>query len=202
MIRVTIQLVLLSAFLALVAFAQDAPTKSQQPNMPMRGMGMGMMRGQLGPAGMQMGVANLTPEQKTKLQDLRLTHQKEMLPIQSQLQKLQSDLKLELTADKANDGKVKSLQGEISKLTSDLGAKKFAHMRSMREVLTPEQRKAFDQRVLSGNMGPRGQRGPGAMMGRGGRRGAGGMMAPHGMMGRGGMRGGMGMQGGCQDRCW
>ena len=188
--RISIALILLSAFAAMVDFAQDEPAKSRQPNPPMRGMWM--MHGQMGPAGMPMGLPNLTPEQKTKLQDLRLAHQKEMLPIQSQLQKLQADLKLELTADKANEGKVKSLQGEISKLTSDLGGKKFAHMRALRDVLTPDQKRIFDERIISGKMGPQGQRGPGAMMGRGGMKGRGGAMGQRGMMGRGGMGRGKG----------
>jgi Spy/CpxP family protein refolding chaperone len=186
--RFTIATLLLT-LLATALMAQEEAGKAKQPTTPtpaMRGMGM-MMHRQQGHPGAQMGLGNLTAEQKTKMQDLRLAQQKEMLPLHTQLQKLQADLKLELIADKINEGKVKSLQGEISKLTSDLAVKRFAHQRAMRDILTPEQKKKFDERILSGKgIGPGG---PGAMMGPRGMRGRGGMMGPQGMM-----RGGRGMQ--------
>ena len=149
-----------------------------------------------------MGLGNLMPEQQTKMQDLRLAHQKEMLPLHTQLQKLHADMKLEMTADKVNEGKVKSLQGDISKLTSDLASKKFVHMRAMRDILTPDQKKKFDERILSGGMmGPGGNGGPGAMMGRGKGMGQRGMMTPRAMKGRAGMMGGKGDSCKCNGNC-
>jgi len=206
--RITTVMLLLTLFLAM-AVAQEDQSKAKQPNQQMRGMGgMGMMmHRQQGEPGAPMGLGALTPEQQTKMQDLRLAHQKEMLPLHTQLQKLQGDLKLEITADKVNESKVKSMQGEISKLSADLAGKRFAHMRAVRDILTAEQKKKFDERVLSGGMMGPGGRGPGAMMGRGkgmgqrgmmgprGMKGQGGMMVPRGMMKRGGMAGGPG--GGC-----
>ncbi len=205
--RITSATLLLMLFLATAMIAQEEPAKAKQPNPPMRemhGMGM-MMHRQQGQPGAPMGLGNLTAEQKTKMQDLRLAHQKEMLPLHSQLQKLQGDLKLEITADKVSESKVKSLQGEISKLTSDLGSKRFTHLRAVRDVLTAEQKKRFDERVLSGGkMGPGpGEAGPmmapGKGMGQRGMRGRGGMAGPRGMMGPGGMAGGKGGACGCTD---
>lgn len=192
--RITMVTLLLTLFLATALVAQEEPAKAKQPNPPMRGMGM-MMHRQQGQPGGPMGLGALTPEQQTKMQDLRLAQQKEMLPLHTQLQKLQADLKLEIIADKVNESKVKSMQGEISKLTSDLAGKRFAHMRAMRDILTAEQKKKFDQRILSGGMMGQGARGPGAMTGPGKGMGQRGMMGPRGMKGRGGMMGGRGMMG-------
>lgn len=196
--RITMVALLLTFFVTTALMAQEEQAKAKQPDPQMRGMGgMGMMmHRQQGQPGAPMGFGALTPEQQTKMQDLRLAHQKEMLPLHTQLQKLQADLKLEITADKANESKVKSIQGEISKLTSDLAGKRFAHMRAMRDILTPEQKKKFDERILSGGMMGQGPGGPGAMMVPGKGMGKRGMMRPGGMKGRGGMMGERGMAGG------
>ncbi|OGU26030.1 MAG: hypothetical protein A2X66_02710 [Ignavibacteria bacterium GWA2_54_16] len=201
--RITTIALLLTLFLASTLTAQDEQAKAKQPNPQMRGMGgMGMMmHRQQGQPGAAMGLGALTAEQQGKMQDLRLAHQKEMLPLHTQLQKLQADLKLEITADKVNESKLKSMQGEISKLTSDLAGKRFAHMRSVRDILTPEQKKKFDERILSGGMMGQGPRGSGAMMGAGKGMGKRGMMGPRGMKGRGGMMGQGGMAGGQGGQC-
>ena len=190
--RITTIALLMTLFLASTLTAQDEQAKAKQPNPQMRGMGgMGMMmHRQQGQPGAAMGLGALTAEQQGKMQDLRLAHQKEMLPLHTQLQKLQADLKLEITADKVNESKLKSMQGEISKLTSDLAGKRFAHMRTVRDILTPEQKKKFDERILSGGM-----------MGAGKGMGKRGMMGPRGMKGRGGMMGQGGMAGGQGGQC-
>lgn len=201
--RIITATMLLTLLLASTLMAQDEKAKAKQPNPEMRGMGgMGMMmHRQQGQPGAPMGLGTLTAEQQTKMQDLRLAHQKEMLPLHTQLQKLQADMKLEITADKVNESKVKLMQGEISKLTSDLAGKRFAHMRAVRDILTPEQKKKFDERVLSGGMMGQGNRGPGSMMGAGKGMGQRGKMGPRGMKGRGGMMGHGGMAGGQGGSC-
>ena len=135
------------------------------------------------------------------MQDLRLAHQKEMLPLRSDLQKLHANMKLEVTADKFNEGKVKSIQAEISKVMNDIASKTILHQRAVRDLLTPDQRKQFDSRILSGGMmgNGGGMRGgmmePGQMMKRAGRMAPGlGMGMHQGMQGMGGaMSGGEGM---------
>ncbi len=185
--RLTISILLLMLTCAVWAFEQQdvkqaAPAaKEKMPMMPgmmhgaMRGMGPGTMMGQ-GPG--PMGILNLTDEQKGKIEDLHLAHQKDITPLRAELQKQQSSLKLELTADKFNESKVKSIQGEISKLQSEIAAKMVQHLRAVRDVLTAEQKKKFDEHILSG-----GPMGPGPMKG-------------GGMMGHGGMKGHRGMMGG------
>ena len=170
----------------LTASAQQEQPKQQQ-NPPMGHMGMmhgmmpGMMHGDMeqgmhAPGG-PMGLPKLTEEQQSKIQDLRLAHQKEVLPLRTDLQKQQASLKLELTADKFNEGKVKTIQSEISRLTGELTSKMVQHLRAVREILTPEQKKVFDQHILSG--GPMGQGGmTGHRMMGGGMMGRGAMMHP------------------------
>ena len=182
--RLTIPILLLMLALVLSAFAQqdekkqDPSMKEKMPMMPgmMHGMMQGMNHGMMKmPGGGPMGMLDLSEEQKAKMQDLRLAHQKEVIPIQSELQKQAASMKLEITADKFNESKVKSIQNEISKLRSELQMKMVLHQRAVRDLLTPEQKKKFDGHILSG--GPMGQ---GRMMG-------------GGMMGRGGMKRGAGM---------
>ena len=185
--RLTIPILLLTLALVVSAFAQQdekqqAPTMKEKMPM-MRGMMHGSMQGMNHsmmkmPGGGPMGMLNLTDEQKAKMQDLRLAHQKEVIPLRSELQKQVASLKLEITADKFNESKVKSMQGEISKLRSELAMKMVLHQRAVRDLLTTEQKKKFDEHILSA-----GPMGPGRMMG-------------GGMMGRGGMKGGPGMMGG------
>lgn len=187
--RATISVLLLMLVLLASAIAQQEPQKPPAGQMGKMGMMPGMMHGQMqgmthGEQDGPMGGMKLTDEQQSKIQDLHLAHQKEVLPLRSELQKQHANLKLELTADKFNESKVKSLQGEISKLMNEMSTKMILHRRAVRDLLTPEQRKHFDQRILSGGpMGPGQGMRQGAMMRRGGMMRGGGMMGQHGMMG-------------------
>ena len=136
-------LALLVAVAASLAAAQQERTEEPQrrePGGPMRMLG-------------------LTKEQQAKVEDIHLKALKESEPLRAELQKQHAALKLELTAEKYNESKVKSIQSEISRLQGELGAKRFASMRAVREALTPEQQKKFDTHILSSD-GPGGQ-GPG-----------------------------------------
>ena len=193
--RITVVLLLLTIFLGALAFAQQEPQKAPTPpdgKMKKMEMMKGMMQGKGGPGAM-MEQLKLTDEQKTKMQDLRLAHQKEIIPLRADLQKLHSNMKLEITADKLNESKVKSIQGEISKVMNEIALKTILHQRAVRDLLTPEQKKQFDSRILSGGMmgnggGMReGMMSPGKMMQRGGRMAPGRGMGMHqGMPGMGG----------------
>jgi Spy/CpxP family protein refolding chaperone len=196
--RITVLLLIATLFLCALAFAQQDPQKTPAPMAGKMGK-MGMMRGN--GRGAMMGLPKLTDEQKTKIQDLRLAHQKEMIPLRADLQKLHSSMKLEITADKFNEGKVKSLQADISKVMNEIAAKTIVHQRAVRDLLTPDQKKVFDQRILSGGMMGNGGGMRGGMMGPMGQMKRGGRMTPghgtgmhQGMPGMGGpMMGGQGM---------
>ena len=168
---------LLTLFLCALVFAQQEPQKATTPpagSAGKNGRMQGMMKGRGGPGAMG-GFLKLTDEQRAKMQELRLAHQKEMISLRADLQKLRANMKLEITADKFNEGKVKSIQADISKVMNDIGSKMILHLRSVRDLLTPDQRKQFDARVLAGGMMRHGGRmhggrmGPGRMMQRGGK---------------------------------
>ena len=196
--RLFIILIVLSLVLLVSAFAQQEKQKAPAAGMGKMGVMPGMMHGQMpgamgGQQGGPMALPKLSDEQRTKIQDLGLAHQKELVPLRADLQKQHANMKLEMTADKFNEGKVKSIQGEVAKLMGDIALKTALHQRAVRDLLTPDQKKQFDQRILSGGM--MGGRGPmgGGVMGKGKMMGRGGMTGKGGMMGRGGMMGGAGM---------
>jgi Spy/CpxP family protein refolding chaperone len=205
--RMTAVLLILTLVLSVLAFAQQEPQKAPTPSagkMEKKKMMQGMMQ-RRGAPGAMMGVMKLTDEQKAKMQDLRLAHQREMIPLRSDLQKLHASMKLEITADKFNESKVKSLQGDISKVMNEIASKTILHQRAVRDLLTPEQRKQFDARILSGGMmgDGKGVRGgmmaPGRMMQRGGKMAPGrGMGMRQGMPGMGGPMSGGNAMGDCK----
>jgi Spy/CpxP family protein refolding chaperone len=152
----SIAIAISAVLMAGTLIAQPGPGmgRKMQGGPMMRG---GEMQAQRGPG--MMGMLNLTDEQRTKVEDLMTQHQREAIPVHAQLQKLQADLKLEITADKYDAGKVKGILSEVSKLTSDMASKRIAHQRAIRDLLTPEQRKQFDRHILAGPQGGQFRRG-------------------------------------------
>jgi len=117
---------------------------------------------------------DLTEEQQAKMEDLRLQHQKEIIPLQSQIESLRSELHLAMTADKFDKSKVEKIVNDMQKVRTQMQMSRVLHQQTVRELLTPEQRKKFDLHILS-RKGPRGGRGFGAGQG----------MCPNCGMGRG-----------------
>jgi Spy/CpxP family protein refolding chaperone len=126
---------------------------------------MGQMHGRGAGEGKRpmMGVS-FTDEQRAKMSDLRVKFLKETESVRADVEKQQSALRLEMTAEKFNESRVKSIQSEIAKLQADLGWKRVSHQRAVRDLLTPDQQKQFDARVLSGGPGAGAPGGRGMMM--------------------------------------
>ncbi len=125
-------------FLSVAAFAQPA----QRPQRPGFAKGMRMAK-----------MLNLTQDQITKLSDMRLAMEKEMLPLRNQIVTLRGDLKLELVADNFNQGKVNKLVNQISDVRKQISLNMINHMRDVRSVLTPEQQKKFDLMIMQNKKG-------------------------------------------------
>ncbi|RMG68786.1 MAG: periplasmic heavy metal sensor [Calditrichaeota bacterium] len=106
--------------------------------------------GKMGPA------LGLTEEQRAKMMDLHLALQRELLPLKSKLHELKVRLKLKITSDDYSQKAVDQLLNQILDLEKQIQKKRIAHMRAVREMLTPEQRKKFDMAVLSGRAGKHG----------------------------------------------
>ncbi len=110
----------------------------------------------------------LTDEQQSQMDQLRLAFEKEMLPLRDQMKSLQTQYRLKVIDEKAGMAELKKLQGKISALREQMALKRAEHVRKVRAILTDEQKVKFDQRFLApkkhpghhrpGMMGPQGKR--------------------------------------------
>lgn len=115
----------------------------------------------------RLGNLQLTEAQESKMQDLRLELQKEILPLTSKIRAINDEIKQEMVAEKFNTSKMKSLIEQKEKIRTEIQIKRTLNRRAVRDMLTPEQQKEFDLRALSRGMkrGPRGKAGrPGRPM--------------------------------------
>lgn len=92
---------------------------------------------------------NLNHQQEMAVQDLRLKLQKEMLPLKTNLTKLENDLKLEMTADSFDKNKAEKLVKQISDVRVEMGMAFITHQQDIRSLLNDSQRKKFDMHILS-----------------------------------------------------
>ena len=91
------------------------------------------------------GGLDLTYEQKAKVRDLKLDHQKDLLPLQNDLRVKKLDLKIATkNPDDVNMGQINAIVDDIHKLSAELQKKKIAHKFKFRSLLTDEQKKKYD----------------------------------------------------------
>lgn len=96
------------------------------------------------------GLMDLTEDQQDKIRELTLQLKKEILPLRSEIQKYRSELRLELTAEKFDEARVKNLVEQISDLSKQIQLKRTMHQRAIRNLLTPDQQQKYDLHLLSG----------------------------------------------------
>lgn len=125
----------------------------------------------------KMGLKNipdLTTEQLSQIEKLRLEHQKQTLPVRNKLQMAELELK-SLMLDNANESKLDKQIEEIGKLRTEMMKLHTKHRLEVQKLLTDEQKVYFDARGF-GHRGKSGRmmRGAGDCYcpgeGRGGRR--------------------------------
>ncbi len=87
---------------------------------------------------------NLSDEQKTQMDKMRLNHQKEMLPLKNLLEEKKARMNSLKTAEKADLKAINALIDEISVIKTQMAKSKAAHHQEIRNVLTEEQRLNFD----------------------------------------------------------
>lgn len=121
---------------------------------------------------------DLTEEQRSQIADLKLNLQKEMTTVRAEVAKIRAELKLAMIADSFDEGKVKNLHGKLSDLRSEMSLKRLMNKRAVRDLLTPEQRKKFDMRILSERGKRGGKKGKGLRGGKRFKRGMQGQQAP------------------------
>src|SRR5690554_2586162 len=132
--------------------------KQQNPQSRMWAQGNQAQRGM----GAEMRIPNLTDAQKEQIKTIRTNGQKGMLPVHNQLREKNAQLITLTTAEKYDAKAVNKVVDEISNLEKTKLLAQVNHKQAIKEVLTPEQRLAFDantSRYGSGHKGRNTQRG-------------------------------------------
>lgn len=113
---------------------------------------------------------DLSAEQQTKIDKLRLDLQKMAAPLRADVQSLQTAYRLMIIDPKVSESKLKTQLGKISAKRQALALLRAKHQRQIRSLLTDEQKVKFDQRIISGH-GKKGRMGhKGGKMRKGGRK--------------------------------
>lgn len=133
-------------------------TYAQRPGMR-GGQGPGMRMAKGPGMGMCAHIPELTDEQKAKIEDLWLAHQKEVQPKRLQMEKMRVELHELMIADKPDMKKINAKQEEMSNVRLEMQKEGVAHRLAVRELLTEKQRIIFDKR-------PMGRKGAGFHKGR------------------------------------
>lgn len=146
------------AVLALFLVAGPAIAQPQAGHLGMGPGSGGWMSDQPGPppgADFHKGCMglNLTDEQQSQIQVLRLEHQRKMVELKSETGNLRDKLKLAVTDDKFSEKAVSDITGKIAKAQQQRMEMKAKHLRKVRDILTDEQKVKFDQKVLAGHIG-------------------------------------------------
>jgi len=104
-----------------------------------KGRGMGM-----GPADTQApycyNIPNLTPEQSTKLTELRQQHEKDVLPLRNELTAKHAELRNLWLQGNPDQAAIKAKQQEINDLRNKLQDIGTEHRLEVGKILTPEQK--------------------------------------------------------------
>jgi Spy/CpxP family protein refolding chaperone len=140
--RTTLTAIAVVAFACLV-WAQPGPGPAA--GGPMGGPGMPMMAkaGRQGMPGMMAGIPDLTPEQTDKLDAMRVTHMKTVLPIRTDIQVAEIELDALWRADKLDSKKIVAKVNEIGGLRQKLELAMVNRRIDMYNLMTPDQRKAM-----------------------------------------------------------
>ncbi len=83
---------------------------------------------------------NLTPEQKTKIEDIKIETRKSIIPIKSQIELKQIDLHKEMKNNSSDKDKILKLAQDIHQLEWQIKKAQVEERLKIHSILTPEQR--------------------------------------------------------------
>lgn len=131
-----------------------------------RGQGRGMMNNPDGRGRMYNAerpfrsgecILDLTPEQDTKISELRTKHLKEVTPLRNELGEKRARLRTLQSADKPDLKEINKTIDEMAAIRANIQKKGAAHRAEVSSLLTDEQRVLFNarkgNRMGNGNMG-------------------------------------------------
>ena len=90
---------------------------------------------------------NLTDEQKSKIEDARLAHQKQMIDLKANLQKKLLALKELRVKDNLDRSSVIAAVKDINQARNDIALARANNLMDFYEILTPEQRKTVKDNI-------------------------------------------------------
>jgi len=92
------------------------------------------------------GIPDLTPEQTTKLDDLKLQHIKEVTPLKDQMKEKQARINTLLDAEKSDMVAINSAIDEFTGISNQLLKKKAEFKIAIRNLLTDKQKIVYDSK--------------------------------------------------------
>ena len=92
------------------------------------------------------GINDLTPDQKTKIDDLKLQHLKDVTPLKDQLKEKQAKINTLLDGDKSDLVAVNAAIDEFTGITNQLIKKKADFRLAVRNILTDKQKIVYDSK--------------------------------------------------------
>ncbi len=130
---------------------------SYQLNAQKSGRGQGQRWNQQNNTKQKSNIPNLTEDQQKKIKVLKTAHLKEMMKFKNLLAENNAHLNTLRTADKADMSAINKTIDKMSANKAEMMKKREAHLQSVRQVLTDEQRILFDSRKGNAFKGSRGQ---------------------------------------------
>ncbi len=85
-------------------------------------------------------LGDLSPEQRTKVEEVRIETRKKIIPIKSQIELKQIDLHKEMKADNPNKDRILKLSQDIHELEWQIKKLHLEKRLKIHSILTPEQR--------------------------------------------------------------
>lgn len=130
-----------------------------------RNQGKGQQKGQ---QKLECNIPNLTDDQQTKIDKLKVEHRKAMLQNRNLMAEKRARLNTLRTADKADMNEINKTIDDMTVLKAKMMKQREAHIQKVRSLLNDEQRVHFDSRphgkhkgygMHRGGMGNRGNKG-------------------------------------------
>jgi Spy/CpxP family protein refolding chaperone len=130
------------AVLSLFVLSSFGFAKGQSPKHGQRGCNM-----EKPSHGCEMGfhkIPDLTEEQMTKIHELRVEHEKEILPLQAKVNSLWAELKVLALENNPNQQQINNKIDDIGKVKAQIQKTQIAHRLKVRELLTEKQKLHFN----------------------------------------------------------
>ncbi len=90
----------------------------------------------------------LTPEQRTQVDQLQVTHAKANAPLRAKMDSIKMDLAVLATAEEPDTAAIQQHIDELLELEKKVMQQRYTHIAAVRQALTPEQRTSYDMMAL------------------------------------------------------